>query len=244
MKKCPTCEKTFEDSYRFCQLDGTPLVDAAPPLDPYATIVASPADLSSTKAEPPAPAFETPVHEPPTPAISEPVESPQPESDPLKTMFVSEAEMQEALGSNALASELAPADIPYASVPPAEPAATPESIPTPESTLSPEPTSTPEAPKFSEPDLPAPSFGDASPPPSPFAEFESLRNELTDEPEPTREEPAASAQPELHQTTPPIPSPFDAPKPSAPEPIAQPPRFDDSFPASAPGGQSREPEGT
>ena len=30
MKKCPTCEKTFEDSYRFCQLDGTPLVDAAP----------------------------------------------------------------------------------------------------------------------------------------------------------------------------------------------------------------------
>lgn len=27
MKRCPTCQKTFDDSLRFCQLDGTPLVD-------------------------------------------------------------------------------------------------------------------------------------------------------------------------------------------------------------------------
>ena len=29
MKKCPTCERTFEDSLKFCQMDGTPLVDFA-----------------------------------------------------------------------------------------------------------------------------------------------------------------------------------------------------------------------
>ena len=29
MKKCPTCERTFEDSLKFCQMDGTPLVDSA-----------------------------------------------------------------------------------------------------------------------------------------------------------------------------------------------------------------------
>ena len=42
MKLCPTCQKTFEDSMRFCQIDGTPLVDAteteAPP-DPFKTRV-------------------------------------------------------------------------------------------------------------------------------------------------------------------------------------------------------------
>jgi hypothetical protein len=50
MKKCPTCGKTFDDNLRFCQTDGTPLVDDAPaaepvaeePFDPYATIVGVP----------------------------------------------------------------------------------------------------------------------------------------------------------------------------------------------------------
>lgn len=28
MKKCPTCKRTFDDSIRFCQTDGTPLVNA------------------------------------------------------------------------------------------------------------------------------------------------------------------------------------------------------------------------
>ena len=30
MKQCPVCEKTFDDSLRFCQVDGTPLVDLKP----------------------------------------------------------------------------------------------------------------------------------------------------------------------------------------------------------------------
>lgn len=43
MKRCPTCQKTFDDSKRFCQVDGTPLVDDAPeknePVDPYKTVI-------------------------------------------------------------------------------------------------------------------------------------------------------------------------------------------------------------
>lgn len=43
MKRCPTCQKTFDDSKRFCQVDGTSLVDDAPekdePVDLYKTVV-------------------------------------------------------------------------------------------------------------------------------------------------------------------------------------------------------------
>ncbi|MGI8555223.1 MAG: DUF4190 domain-containing protein [Pyrinomonadaceae bacterium] len=39
MKRCPTCQKTFADTMKFCQIDGTPLVEDAPPPDPYKTIV-------------------------------------------------------------------------------------------------------------------------------------------------------------------------------------------------------------
>ena len=44
MKKCPTCERTFDDGLRFCQTDGTPLVDAAgnAPDDPFKTMVGVP----------------------------------------------------------------------------------------------------------------------------------------------------------------------------------------------------------
>ncbi len=44
MKKCPTCDKTFNDGMRFCQTDGTPLVEAADDAnkDPYKTTVGKP----------------------------------------------------------------------------------------------------------------------------------------------------------------------------------------------------------
>jgi len=44
MKKCPTCDKTFDDGMRFCQLDGTPLVEIAENAsdDPFKTIVEIP----------------------------------------------------------------------------------------------------------------------------------------------------------------------------------------------------------
>src|SRR5688500_18739316 len=102
MKKCPTCEKTFEDSMRFCQIDGTALVDDAPAFDPYATIVgqniaAPPADEPAAD-EPPAEA--APIESQPEEPEAEnktsgsiPISPPDdvldlPEADPLKTMYV------------------------------------------------------------------------------------------------------------------------------------------------------------
>ena len=50
MKKCPICERTFDDGMRFCQTDGTPLVDDAPALDPYKTMVAKPGEIAAAMA--------------------------------------------------------------------------------------------------------------------------------------------------------------------------------------------------
>jgi hypothetical protein len=44
MKKCPTCGKTFNDGMRFCQTDGTPLVEGAEDVqasEPLKTVVSS-----------------------------------------------------------------------------------------------------------------------------------------------------------------------------------------------------------
>ena len=119
MKKCPSCEKTFEDSMRFCQVDGTPLVDDAPAFDPYATIVAPAGSAAPPEPEPPV-AVEPPVmsiepietveSEAATqiadyPLAAAPIAEPDDvldlpsEPDPLKTMYVSEDEMRAALGS-------------------------------------------------------------------------------------------------------------------------------------------------
>ena len=159
MKKCPTCERTFEDSMRFCQSDGTPLVDDAPPLDPYKTMVARPEDFSPARP---------PVKQ------EEVLELPA-DVDPLKTMYASEEEIRNEMRAHDATDEQ------VMDIPP----------------LAPDP------PKFSEPSLSPPSFGEAAPPPSPFS-------------------PAASSDgpgdSPFGQTTPPIPSPFDNPKPSTYEP--------------------------
>ena len=90
---------------RFCQTDGTALVEAAPAVDPYKTMVARPEDLAA--AIPPA-----------TPAAPEPqaeeevLQIPPIETDPKKTMYVSEAElrgaMQEADGPDEQVMDLSP----------------------------------------------------------------------------------------------------------------------------------------
>ena len=145
MKKCPTCGKTFDDNMRFCQADGTPLLDDAPaapepaaeePFDPYATIVGVP--KSAIPASTPAEASVEPPNIPdisgepldisPSGTVSlEPAVDAGPSSsadagsvaaesvssipvappddlldlgsDPLKTMYVSDAEMNEVLGT-------------------------------------------------------------------------------------------------------------------------------------------------
>lgn len=64
MKKCPTCNKTFDEAMKFCQTDGTPLVEVTEttPNDPYKTMVAGKEDIAS--AVPPDP-FQTMVGTPP-----------------------------------------------------------------------------------------------------------------------------------------------------------------------------------
>jgi len=156
MKKCPTCQKTFDDNLRFCQVDGTPLVDDVPPVDdapafdPYATIVSTGLPVGSADTSPgPEPAASEPdenlsVSRMP---ISEPDDILEvPQSDPLKTMYASDAEMKEILGTG-LGSENAEK-------------AAPE-----------EPSPTESAPPFGSPEPVAPGFGDLAPapPPSPFS---------------------------------------------------------------------------
>ncbi|MEQ1644352.1 MAG: hypothetical protein ABL959_12975, partial [Pyrinomonadaceae bacterium] len=116
MKKCPNCQATFDDNMRFCQTDGTPLVDdtpvvdAEPAFDPYATIVGTKANVIEIAPEEPAveaapePAdVEAAVEEPVIHQTigSMPIAPPEdvldlPSNDPLKTMYVSETEMQAA----------------------------------------------------------------------------------------------------------------------------------------------------
>jgi Domain of unknown function (DUF4190) len=94
MKQCPVCEKTFDDSLRFCQVDGTPLVDKAETVDPYKTMVASKEEIAAamrkspdeTKPEVPEPAV-------PAPLENELLEIP-PAADPNKTQVVTEEELR------------------------------------------------------------------------------------------------------------------------------------------------------
>lgn len=175
MKRCPTCEKTFDDSMRFCQADGTPLVADAAPTDPYKTMVARQEEIAA--AIPSA----SPVGESPEPKPKQEEEVLQlpEERDPLKTMYASEDEIRSAMADDK--KEEAVIEIP--------------------------PLAPPEPPTFSEPSLSPPSFGDVSPPPSPFS------------PEPVQASTGKPFEPAAHSATPPIPSPFNEPKaaPKAPE---------------------------
>lgn len=169
MKKCPNCDRKFDDSMRFCQTDGTPLVEDAPAVDPYKTMVASTDDIRS--------AMGTSDQESSMKVDDEVLQLPT-EADPRKTMYASEEEIRK---------EMEARDEQVVDLPP----------------LAPDP------PKFSEPSLNAPSFGDltpSAPPPSPFgaAENDPIGNPTQDSP--------------FSKTTPPIPSPFDKPKASTYEP--------------------------
>ncbi len=86
MKRCPTCEKTFDDNLRFCQADGTPLVDAVEELDPFKTMVARPGEFAA--AIPPSAKEPEPSH-----AEADVLELPS-EHDANKTQVVSEAELR------------------------------------------------------------------------------------------------------------------------------------------------------
>ena len=88
MKKCPNCQKEFPDTMRFCQTDGTPLVEAAEesqPEDPLKTTVVRQEDFAS--AIPPSDPFKTMVASPVEREDSgDLLQLPEEEFDPLKTM--------------------------------------------------------------------------------------------------------------------------------------------------------------
>jgi hypothetical protein len=192
MKKCPVCEKTFEDSMRFCQSDGTPLVDdvAEAPIDPYKTIV-SPAGVGDPFQPMSAPPVEAPAPEGSGDLLE------MPEADPLRTMYVSEEEIRREMADDE------PKDAPIFEVPPAEP------VPP-----------APEPPRFDEPSLSPPSFGDMAPPPSPFGSTEPEKipqpepGSYSAEPEESPEDAT------LISPVNPIPSPFSDPAPQQYEPTA------------------------
>ncbi len=87
MKKCPVCDRTFPDGMKFCQTDGTPLVEISDSaeVDPFKTMVAGKDEISS--AIPPDP-LNTMITPPPKKEEKEVVESPG-EPDFLKTMVSS-----------------------------------------------------------------------------------------------------------------------------------------------------------
>ncbi|HQZ83633.1 MAG TPA: hypothetical protein PLR83_10445, partial [Pyrinomonadaceae bacterium] len=144
MKRCPTCDNTFEDSLRFCQADGTPLVDDAPPLDPYATMVASSAEIKAASQADNAP---VPIAEP-----DNMLDLPAPDGgDMMKTMVASADEMRAILEEKDDPGMEIP-EIPDA---PSVPVPEPPKFAEPEIAL----------PHFSN----APNFNEiAPPPPSPF----------------------------------------------------------------------------
>ncbi|MGI8640040.1 MAG: DUF4190 domain-containing protein [Pyrinomonadaceae bacterium] len=88
MKKCPTCDKTFDDGMRFCQTDGTPLVNVAESAsqDPYKTTAASQDEIASAIPLDP---FKTMVAPPPKKEEREVLEQPK-EPDFLKTIVSSQ----------------------------------------------------------------------------------------------------------------------------------------------------------
>ena len=183
MKRCPTCDRTFEDTMRFCQSDGTPLVDDAPPLDPYKTMVARPGDIAGGL-----PGSESAI---PPPRNDEVLEIPQ-DNDPNKTMFASEDEIRREMDARDTRDEQVIEIPPLVSTPASEPSDTPSFGGAP-----PSPFDTPKSG-----DSP---FGKTTPPiPSPFGE----KKTPAFEPPPSRT--PAFDEPELMRDAPAV-NPFDAP---------------------------------
>lgn len=173
MKKCPNCQKEFPDSMRFCQTDGTPLGDPiaeAPADDPLKTTVVRQEDIfSSIPASDP---FKTMVAGSETTAddsgdlLQLPEELNYPEEfDPMKTMVVApivketpkvELPKPETPKFESIKDEIK-AETPSSPFSgfsqPSEPLPTPPDISDDPTVLQPEP------PKFNEPNLSPPSFG-------------------------------------------------------------------------------------
>ena len=208
MKKCPVCDKEFPDSMRFCQTDGTPLVENEP-IDPYKTVIGRQEDIAA--AIPPGDPFKTVAGG----GIGRKDDSgdllqlPE-EFDPLKTMYASESEIRNEMNTGK------DADNSVIEVPPvAAENSTPQSFPP------------PSPPVFSEPNITPPSFSDAPPAESKTPVVQNSFSEPEKTPEPIANPFEQSGQ--TDQKTEIINTSFtDAPKPLSPFDNAPNSAFDSS----------------
>lgn len=207
MKKCPTCENTFDDNLRFCQADGTPLVDISEAAsDPYKTIVSNQNEISAPPLDP----FKTMVGTPLKKDEDDLLQLPD-APDFSKTMAVSQDEMNEqsagappspfdnvSSGSGSVRE-----DSDAFSAPPLD------------------------LPKFNEPTLSPPSFGDLSsqgsdlPASPPKSETNTTDSTLVLNTDSVSDEPSGQSN-YGKPANDPIPSPFDAAPSTSYEPPAPP----------------------
>lgn len=207
MKKCPTCQKTFEGAMRFCQTDGTPLVEVVEEpqvIDPLKTMVVGPDDLPELAKQDP---MKTMVVSPPKEEDILQI----PESfDPMKTMVSSDTPSFKPPSSE-------PRFVPPAS---GEPVVKADSQPpiNPNDTLA----QTPELPNFKEPSLSPPDMGNwAGTPPAPMEQkpVPPVAPPIAEVKPPVSDQPKFDSAPLPSEA----PSPFEMPKSS---PVAPPTPFE------------------
>ncbi|MCY7375145.1 MAG: DUF4190 domain-containing protein [Pyrinomonadaceae bacterium] len=111
MKKCPTCDKEFPDSMRFCQTDGTVLIEKSDiaSADPYKTVVGNQSDIAA--AIPPLDPFKTMVASPPPKSGDDDLLQLPEDFDSAKTMIVSRDELKAELKPDKI-EDASPLDLP------------------------------------------------------------------------------------------------------------------------------------
>jgi hypothetical protein len=203
---------------RFCQSDGTQLVAIEEVIDPYKTMVARPEDIAAAIP----PQFDKPLEvadapfASPGPKEEEVLQIPE-TSDPMKTQFVSEAELRKEMESAAGPDE------PVMEIPPA--AATPNPPAFIDPDLNPVTVAPPEpeAPVFSSPEPEERPANLTTPPiPSPFGSAGSSASDVSPM-VPQFKEPAREPDPEPEPKPEPEPivhvapaTPFEPPVPMSP----------------------------
>ncbi len=223
MKKCPSCQKEFPDSMRFCQTDGTPLNDAVEevqPEDPLKTTVVRHEDIFSSM--PPSDPLKTMVASSETKDDSGDLLQLPEEFDPLKTMVAAPN-----VGQNKSVLEDQPEPLKFEAIKEEIQSETPlsssggfsqpsEPLPVPLPDFTNDPTILqPEPPKFNEPNLSPPSFGDLSAKDDAEDDLPAtmIQNSWeTGMPPKSDSSPYSGDSPFSKPTDKPMPSPFDPPQ--------------------------------
>lgn len=194
---------------RFCQTDGTPLVEVTaekPPDDPYKTMVASQEEIAAAIPIDP---FATMIGGMPLKIDEEEEVLELPDNpEPPKTPISQENIQTQIKTSEPNTPQVESPASPFSSPPPTYPPPTKSS-----GDLEPTP---PAPPKFNEPSLNPPSFGDVSP----TKESSSEKSASTDTAPPFE---SAGQSPFDKPVSPPIPSPFDMSMPPGYHPPTTPP---------------------